>query len=154
MICHSYMNAFEFFFWITFDRNKNENCSFHPWREEVNTDRMVYCEFSNMISEVLLCNFLMVGKSFFTKKRKMKKRFLEEDRFLKGQLKTIRKKQVNIVILTKLYLSHEELLRRVVRCYNNGYLTWKTVQEKKWSTFLVAKNHGSRKNYLIFLALP
>ena len=40
-------------------------------------DRIVYCKFSNMISEVLLRNFLTVGKSFFTKKGKMKKRLLE-----------------------------------------------------------------------------
>ena len=71
----------------------------------------------------------------------------------KRSIEDYTKKQVNIVILRKLYLSHEELLIRVVLCYNNGYLRWKTVEEKKWITFLVQKNHCSSHNYVIILAV-
>ena len=86
---------------------------------------------------------------FFTKKKKNEK-IPRRGSIFKRSIEDYKKKQVNIGILGKLYLSHEGLLIRVVICYNNGYLRWKTIKRKKWIAFLMQKNHGSSDNYVIF----
>jgi hypothetical protein len=54
--------------------NKEENCGFRCWDEEINTHGTVFFDFPSTSFEVSLFNFLTVGKMlFFMKKRKSKK---------------------------------------------------------------------------------
>jgi hypothetical protein len=41
-MCRGSMNASDYFFWITVDRNKIESCGFHHWREEMKAHWIVY----------------------------------------------------------------------------------------------------------------
>ncbi len=61
-------------FWIRLGGNKEENCGFRCWDEEINTHGTVFFDFPSTSFEVSLFNFLTVGKMlFFMKKRKSKK---------------------------------------------------------------------------------
>ncbi len=58
------------FFGISVDRNKTKNCNFHPWKRIWRCTVSYFTNFSKMISQGLLFDFLILGKIISLWKRK------------------------------------------------------------------------------------